>query len=224
MKLPLNRSSMLKLAIVGVAFVVIGFSLAVIFRNHRQNLPAGTEGHHGTGSETAADRTDATRTSPDSAGAPVEGDEEEKVNSIESVQSGPRLPETMVVPVNGVVVAEFGWRRDPVMDYWRFTDGIDISCLPGTEVRAALSGKVVDVERDERGVLAIRLEHAGGIESSYENLRTVWVEEGDEVGQGASVGDVGVGLLSSEGESVVRFLVIDHGNFIDPAQCIGKRF
>ncbi len=130
----------------------------------------------------------------------------------------------MVVPVNGVVVAEFGWRRDPVMDYWRFTDGIDISCLPGTEVRAALSGKVVDVERDERGVLAIRLEHAGGIESSYENLRTVWVEEGDEVGQGASVGDVGVGLLSSEGESVVRFMVIDHGNFIDPAQCIGKRF
>jgi len=33
----------LKLAIVGVAFVVIGFSLAVIFRNHRQNLPAGAE-------------------------------------------------------------------------------------------------------------------------------------------------------------------------------------
>jgi murein DD-endopeptidase MepM/ murein hydrolase activator NlpD len=205
MKWPFRKGSMLILAIVGVAAVVIGFSAALFVR-----------------------RLMASKPSSDSVGVSVEDDkasvEEEHVDSIELAQGGARLPEAMTMPVNGVVVAEFGWWRDPVMDYWRFTDGIDISCLPGTQVHAALSGRVVSVERDERGILAIRLEHAGGVESFYENLRTAWVEEGDEVGQGASLGEVGVGLLSLEGESVVRFMIVDHGDFVDPAQCIGRCF
>jgi murein DD-endopeptidase MepM/ murein hydrolase activator NlpD len=205
MKWPFRKGSMLILAIVGVAAVVIGFSAALFVR-----------------------RLMASKPSSDLVGVSVEDDkasvEEEHVDSIELAQGGPRLPEAMTMPVNGVVVAEFGWRRDPVMDYWRFTDGIDISCLPGTQVRAALSGRVVSVERDERGILAIRLEHAGGVESFYENLGSAWVEEGDEVGQGASLGEVGVGFLSLEGESVVRFMIVDHGDFVDPGQCIGRRF
>lgn len=221
MKWPFRRSPMLTLAIVGVAAVVIGFSTAVLVRRARGFVPAGVQGHQGHGSsESAPSGSPATEPSSDPVDAPVQGEK----SLAEEEQGGPRLPETMIMPVNGVVVAEFGWRRDPVMDYWRFTDGIDISCLPGAQVRAVLSGKVASVERDERGILSIRLEHAGGVESYYENLRTAWVEEGDEVGQGASLGEAGVGLPSLEEESVVRFMIVNHGEFIDPVQCIGKRF
>ncbi len=56
----------------------------------------------------------------------------------------------------------------------------------------------------------------GGVETVYENLRIAWVKAGDEVGQGASLGEVGASSAASDGECIIRFIVLERGgNAID---------
>lgn len=229
MKWPFGSRSTSMMIVVGIAAFFLGFSLAILVSNVRRDTPAQIVGHTDSGRfESEADEAIAIKPHEESGADSIEG-----VNAISAADSGSlseseqglvSMPEAMTAPVDGSVVAGYGWRRDPVMDDWRFTDGIDISCLPGTQVRAALSGKVAGVDRDGRGVLVVRLEHAGGVETVYENLRIAWVKAGDEVGQGASLGEVGASSAASDGECIIRFIVLERGNAIDPVQCIGKRF
>jgi murein DD-endopeptidase MepM/ murein hydrolase activator NlpD len=133
-----------------------------------------------------------------------------------------REPETMIAPVEGRTVGAYGWYRDSVMDDWRFRDGLDISCVSGTMVAAALSGSVTDVARAQNGGYSVSLKHAGGVKTTYANLRAVWVEAGQQVEAGKPLGDIGAASSGSGG--VVRFTVECDGESKDPAVCLGQRF
>jgi len=133
-----------------------------------------------------------------------------------------REPETMILPAEGRTVGAYGWYRDSVMDDWRFRDGLDISCVSGTMVAAALSGTVIRVSRARDGGYSVSLEHAGDVCTTYANLRAVWVEVGQQVAAGKPLGDIGAASSASGG--VVRFTVECDGQPKDPAVCLGQRF
>jgi len=129
-------------------------------------------------------------------------------------------PETMIVPAEGRTVGVYGWYRDSVMDDWRFRDGLDISCVSGTRVSAALPGSVTEISRTQDGGYSVSLKHPGEVKTTYANLNAVWVEVGQQVAAGKPLGEIGV---SSSG-GVLRFTVECDGESKDPAVCLGQRF
>lgn len=133
-----------------------------------------------------------------------------------------RQPETMVIPARGRTVGEYGWYRDAVMDDWRFRDGLDILCAAGTDVVAVLSGTVAGASRAQDSGYSVSLKHAGGLSTTYSNLRSVWVDVGQKVAVGSPLGDIGA--ASSASGQVLRFTVECDGQSQDPAVCLGQRF
>jgi murein DD-endopeptidase MepM/ murein hydrolase activator NlpD len=128
----------------------------------------------------------------------------------------------MIAPAEGRTVGAYGWYRDSVMDDWRFRDGLDIACVSGTSVAAALSGSVTQVSPAQNGGYSVSLKHAGDVKTTYANLQAVWVEVGQQVEAGKPLGDIGAASSASGG--VLRFTVECDGESKDPAVCLGQRF
>jgi len=144
------------------------------------------------------------------------------VSSAGTVPAQRLPPETMIAPAEGRTVGAYGWYRDSVMDDWRFRDGLDIACVSGTSVAAALSGSVTQVSPAQNGGYSVSLKHAGDVKTTYANLQAVWVEVGQQVEAGKPLGDIGAASSASGG--VLRFTVECDGESKDPAVCLGQRF
>lgn len=114
-------------------------------------------------------------------------------------QAAAPAPAGMVWPVAGEIVRGFGWRRDPLLQQWRYVAGVML--LPTEQdsaVKAALDGKVAAVEGSPAIGYTVRLAHAGGWESRYEGLTAVSVKVGNPVARGERLGEL---LPPAEGES-----------------------
>jgi len=144
------------------------------------------------------------------------------VSSAGTVPAQRLPPETMIAPAEGRTVGAYGWYRDSVMDDWRFRDGLDIACVSGTSVAAALSGSVTQVSPAQNGGYSVSLKHAGDVKTTYANLQAVWVEVGQQVEAGKPLGDIGAASSASGG--VLRFTVECDGESKDPVVCLGQRF
>lgn len=122
--------------------------------------------------------------------------------------------EKMLMPVQGRIISEFGWRRHPVFADWRYHTGIDIAAAEGIPVRAALSGKVVEVKNDRQLGLYVVLEHDDGLRTKYGHLESSSVSPGDQVIQGQSIGRAGSSGVTSG--CYLHFEVIHEGKAQDP--------
>jgi len=120
----------------------------------------------------------------------------------------------MLMPVQGRIISEFGWRRHPVFADWRYHTGIDIAAAEGIPVRAALSGKVVEVKNDRQLGLYVVLEHEGGLRTKYGHLESSSVFPGDQLIQGQSIGRAGSSGVTSG--CYLHFEVIHEGKAQDP--------
>ncbi|MGE5592626.1 MAG: peptidoglycan DD-metalloendopeptidase family protein [Betaproteobacteria bacterium] len=122
--------------------------------------------------------------------------------------------EKMLMPVQGRVISEFGWRKHAVFADWRYHTGIDIATSEGIPVRAALSGKVVEVDNDRQLGLYVVLEHRGGLRTKYGHLESSSVAPDDQVAQGQSIGRAGSSGVTSG--CYLHFEVIRGGKAEDP--------
>ncbi|HAK74608.1 MAG TPA: hypothetical protein DCP36_15585, partial [Sporomusaceae bacterium] len=68
------------------------------------------------------------------------------------------VQDTRRQPLNGAIVADFGWLHHAVYQDWRFHTGIDIAGTPGQPVRAAASGRIVNVMTDNQLGLMLVME------------------------------------------------------------------
>ncbi len=160
----------------------------------------------------------ATSTSPTSAASPVSSVPSASPSSSASSASSASAPsvgarpssaasapapaassatETLVLPVQGRIVSGFGWRKHPVYEDWRYHTGIDIGAPEGSPVRAALSGKVVEVGVDRELGLYVSIEHAGDLRTKYGHLGQASVSPGDAVRQGQQIGKTGSSGVTS---------------------------
>ena len=95
------------------------------------------------------------------------------------------LPDSWPLPVAGSIL-------EPANNA-AAANGVDIAVEPGTPVRAAGAGMVVELSDDPvRGHL-IRIAHRDDYESVYANVRDVRVAKGDHVAAGAVIAFTGEG-------------------------------
>ena len=100
-------------------------------------------------------------------------------------------------PVIGRVSSPYGNRRSPITGRQQFHTGIDITAPRGTPVRAAMSGRVSIVGRDNVYGNYIIINHHTGLRTLYAHLNVTRVTQGVYVATGEHIGDVGTSGLST---------------------------
>ena len=121
-----------------------------------------------------------------------EEQEQEKEQKTEEV----KLPDpTFKMPVQGEITNTFA--KDTLiysntLQEWVTHTGVDIKADKTTLLKAASQGTVKSLKNDPRFGITVVIEHANGFESVYSNLLTAeFVNEGENVEQGQSIGTVG---------------------------------
>ena len=130
-------------------------------------------------------------------------------------ESASPAKEKMIVPVQGRVVSDFGWRKHPVYQDWRYHTGVDIGVPEGSPVSAALSGKVVESDGARELGLCVVIEHPNGIKTKYAHLTSSLVNRGDSVKQGQIIGNAGASGVTSG--PYLHFEVVFGDETVDPA-------
>jgi murein DD-endopeptidase MepM/ murein hydrolase activator NlpD len=118
-------------------------------------------------------------------------------------------------PTVGSLSGRFGWRSDPFTGVRMFHNGIDLAGYVGAPVRAAMEGKVVDIQSQvgNYGKMII-IQHPRGYKTLYGHLSAFKVEVGQYVSQGQLIA-----LMGNTGRSTgphLHFSVIKWGRFENP--------
>ena len=103
----------------------------------------------------------------------------------------------LLPPVPGPVTSPPGLRFHPILRYLRWHRGTDFAAPAGTPVQAALGGRVAEAGWRGGYGRTVRLVHADGSATLYAHLRSIAVEEGAEIPQGAIIGEVGASGLAT---------------------------
>jgi murein DD-endopeptidase MepM/ murein hydrolase activator NlpD len=125
-----------------------------------------------------------------------------------------QVRETPIWPVEGQVIASYGWRLDPATKQERLHEGIDIQASEGTPIRAVLSGVVASVRESPTYGKVMEIDHGGGISTLYAHCQEIVVPASAKVNQGDVIAKVG-----KTGNATAPHLhleVIENGRPIDP--------
>ncbi|MEA5391236.1 M23 family metallopeptidase [Cyanobium gracile UHCC 0139] len=85
----------------------------------------------------------------------------------------------------------WGWRFSEARGAWRLHTGVDLIAPEGTAVLAVQAGRVQRVAEISGYGLTVLIDHGGGWSSLYAHLLQASVAEGDSVGAGLPIGEVG---------------------------------
>lgn len=132
---------------------------------------------------------------------------------------------TFIKPVEGEICKEYAKDNliySETLQEWTTHLGIDIKAEKTTVVKAAADGKVKSIKNDPRYGLSIIIEHQDGYETLYANLLTSeFVQVGEEVKQGQSIGTVGnTATFEIADEAHLHFEITKNGECIDPTGLI----
>lgn len=127
-------------------------------------------------------------------------DAEEEVPAMKNMQEEERQEvaaavnvelKEMVWPVKGEVLRQVGICYWQTFSDYRYHDGVDIKAERGTEVLAALQGKIVSVETSKDKAVKVVIDHGGGWQSVYAHLEISYLKEGQVVQTGEKIGRIG---------------------------------
>ena len=137
-------------------------------------------------------------------------------NKVEEVKD----PE-FIAPVEGEIIKEYA--KDTLvysntLQEWVTHLGIDIKAQRTEVVKAAEAGKVLSIKNDPRYGLTIVIEHTNGYKTVYSNLLTTeFVQEGEEVEKGQTIGTVGnSAAFEISDEPHLHFEMIKDNQNVDP--------
>jgi murein DD-endopeptidase MepM/ murein hydrolase activator NlpD len=122
-------------------------------------------------------------------------------------------PLSLTIPVSGQITSVYGWFISPVDDMQHFHEGIDIQAPLGSEVKAALSGRVVRTGEDRNMGGYLLIEHDQNY-TYYAGLGDVAVKPGQDVREGEIIGKVG--LNNESREPHLHFEFRERGKPVDP--------
>lgn len=104
---------------------------------------------------------------------------------------------TLQRPVPGKVSSNFGMRHHPILGYSRMHKGMDFRAGYGTPILAAADGKIVRAGWAGGYGKQVRIDHAGGLATSYSHMSRIAAKPGQRVKQGQVIGYVGSTGLST---------------------------
>ena len=108
------------------------------------------------------------------------------------------------------------------LDLWEIHKGLDIGADEGYEVKSLLNGKVVDVFKDDRHGISVKVESDNNIVVVYSNLdEKTNVKKGQEVKEGQVLGLIGnTTLVENEDGSHIHIEAFKSEQSIDPMTLI----
>lgn len=136
----------------------------------------------------------------------IENIEEEQADTKETVSDESEVleeetetqevePVAFIAPVSGEILTDFAEDSliySNTLEEWTTHLGIDIKADKASVVVAAESGTVKSIKNDPRYGLTITIEHNENFETVYANLlSSEFVNEGDQVEKGQTIGTVG---------------------------------
>lgn len=89
------------------------------------------------------------------------------------------------------LAAGFGHRRDPMLGYSRFHEGLDMDAREGTQVRATADGTVSMAERKSVFGNCVEIDHGYQYQTRFAHLKDIKVKPGQDVRRGDVIGTVG---------------------------------
>jgi hypothetical protein len=96
---------------------------------------------------------------------------------------------TLIVPIDGKIVGDYGWRTFAKEQI--FAEGIDWDAPVGTSVKAAAQGQVKSVADSTKFGKTIIIQHGNDMETFYGNCTDILVHSGDLVTQGQIIAKAG---------------------------------
>lgn len=125
------------------------------------------------------------------------------------------------MPVEGEIMREYAKDNlvySATLDEWVTHNGIDIAAEKTTVVKASAEGTVKSIKNDPRYGLTIVIEHVNGFTTVYSNLLTAeFVEEGETVEQGETIGTVGnTATFEIADEAHLHFEILKDNENLDP--------
>lgn len=134
----------------------------------------------------------------------------------------PYLREPFIFPLNGNIIVGF---REEYFDidkqlYYRHT-GIDISGSQGDRVLASGNGIVAYTGFSPTGGRTVVIRHNDNIRTTYLNLQSIYVSQGDTVKQGDIIASIGALDDPSCSHCHLHFGIIYINKYLDPLQVIG---
>lgn len=136
-------------------------------------------------------------------------------------------PSGVVSPLPGETVAVFSGEElqyNETFADWRTHDGVDIAAELGAQVFAAASGTVLSVSEDDLMGVSVVVEHGGGYETTYANLKDcAGVAVGDYVTTGQVIGTIGESAMAEANLAPhLHFAVSRDGHYIDPNEFLAQ--
>lgn len=120
----------------------------------------------------------------------------------------------------GVVKLRYGRQPHPMDRSLTIqSNGVRIATKEGVKVRSVFNGEVLSVQKAKRGSISVLIQH-GNYVSSYTNLRSVFVKEGDKVKTKQNIGEIFTSPLTNE--TVLRFSIFKNSTTQNPAYWIYK--
>ena len=97
-----------------------------------------------------------------------------------------KISNTIIMPAIGKITSKFGMRKHPISGKITHHDGIDISLKEGTEIKAAMSGKVI-FSGKQKGYGNVMIIKNGNYKTLYAHCSKLLFKKGDEIKQGQKI-------------------------------------
>lgn len=108
-----------------------------------------------------------------------------------------RTAQGMAWPVAGRITSNYGWRRHPILGFSRLHKGMDFGAASGTPVHAPTDGIISRAGWAGGYGRQVRIDHGGGIATSFSHLSRYAAAPGTRVRAGQVIGYVGSSGLST---------------------------
>ena len=120
----------------------------------------------------------------------------------------------------GVVKVRYGKQPSPIDRTVTIqSNGVRIATKESAKVRAVFSGEVLSIQKAKYGSITVMIRHGNYI-SSYGNLKSLYVKEGDKVKTKQNIGTVFTNPVF--GETVLKFGIFKNSTTQNPAYWIYK--
>ncbi len=127
--------------------------------------------------------------------------------------------ESAVMPVNGTLTSDYGYREHPVYSSEAFHEGRDIAAPTGTPIHAVLDGTVIEAGTAEMAGRYVKIEHNNGYRTLYCHCDELYVSAGTVVRRGDVIAAVGQTGLATGPH--LHFELHENGTAVDPEILLG---
>lgn len=144
---------------------------------------------------------------------PLYTEEASSINQMQEDANYIKENHSFIQPVKGTVSSRFGARNPTTPTVPKYHTGIDIAANKGTDIVAAMGGKVTQVSSAGDYGKHLRIE-SGEVTTLYAHCNKIYVKEGDEIKQGQKIAEVGA--TGNVTGAHLHFEIRRNNEFVDP--------